>query len=267
MFKPTMGNLFSGSGAWELAAQMCGIDVLFEAEIEPFPVALEAKRFPNALQLGDVSKIDGHKIPMVDILTNSSPCQDLSIAGKRAGMDGERSGLFMEAVRIAKEMRDAYKQLQLRGTDEHIRPLRFWCWENVPGVFSSNGGEDFRSAIEEVARIAEPTAVIPKPPKQGWGYAGVVDGDGWQIAWRTMDLQFFGCPQRRKRVFLIADLGGQSAGEILFERESEPWDFAEIASTWENTSRSLEDRIDIASRIIRGELCGTSEGMGGGVRE
>ena len=263
----TMGNLFSGSGAWELAAKLCGIDVLFEAEIEPFPVALEAKRFPEAIQLGDVSKIDGHKIPLVDILTNSSPCQDLSIAGKRAGMDGERSGLFMEAVRIAKEMLDAYKQLQLRGTDEHIRPLRYFCWENVPGVFSSNGGDDFRTALEEMARIADPTAVIPEPPKQGWGYAGVVDGEGWQIAWRTMDAQFWGVPQRRRRVFVVLDIRGASAGAVLLEREGSSWHFAEIASTWQMSARSLEDRIDLASRIVRGEVLGTPEGVGGGVRE
>ena len=264
MSRVTMGNLFSGSGAWELAAKLCGIDVLFEAEIEPFPVALEAKRFPEAIQLGDVSKINGAEIPPVDIFTNSSPCQDLSIAGKRAGLDGERSGLFGEAVRITKEMRSATKQLQLRQPNEHIRP-RFWCWENVPGVFSSNGGEDFRAVIEEVARIKDPSVVIPKPDK--WSNSGVVEGDGWQIAWRVLDAQFFGVPQRRRRVFLVADFGGQCAGEILLEQQGLSWHFAEITSAWESTSRSLEDRIDLASRIVRGEVCGTSEGMGGGVKE
>ena len=264
MSKPTMGNLFSGSGAWELAAKLCGIEPLWEAEIEPFPVALEAKRFPNCIQLGDVSKINGAEIPPVDIFTNSSPCQDLSIAGKRAGLDGERSGLFGEAVRITKEMRNATERLHLREPNEHIRP-RFWCWENVPGVFSSNGGEDFRAVIEEVARIKDPSVVIPRPTK--WSNAGVVNGNGWQIAWRILDAQFHGVPQRRRRLFLIADLGGQCAAEILFERESLQRHFAEIASAWEDTSRSLEDRIDLASRIVRGEVRGTPEGMGGGVRE
>ena len=260
----TMGNLFSGSGAWELAARLCGIEPLWEAEIEPFPVALEAKRFPNCIQLGDVSKINGAEIPPVDIFTNSSPCQDLSIAGRRAGLDGERSGLFGEAVRITKEMRNATKQLQLREPNEPIRP-RFWCWENVPGVFSSNGGEDFRAVIEEVARIKDPSVVIPRPDK--WTNSGVVEGDGWQIAWRILDAQFWGVPQRRRRVFLVADFGGQCAGEVLFEPKGVSWHFAEIRNAWEDTSRSLEDRIGIASRIISGELCGTSEGMGGGVRE
>lgn len=256
--RPTMGNLFSGSGTWELAAKMVGMDVLFEAEIEPFPVAVEAKRFPEALQLGDVSKINGADIPPVDVLTNSSPCQDLSVAGKRAGLDGERSGLFSEAIRITKEMRE---HDAVGRADEYIRP-RFWGWENVPGAFSSNRGEDFRSVIEQVARIIEPTAVIPLPEKGRWGYSGVVDGDGWQIAWRTMDAQFFGVPQRRRRVFLIADFAGHCAAEILFERESVSWNFAEIAETWKDTSRSLGDRISAAGRIVMGEVQRTEEGVG-----
>lgn len=243
----TMGNLFSGSGAWELAARMCGIEVLFEAEIEPFPVAVEKKRFPNAVQLGDVSKIKGADIPSVDIFTNSSPCQDLSVAGKRAGLEGQRSGLFAEAIRITKEMREHDKTN--RGPDEHIRP-RFWCWENVPGAFSSNKGEDFRIVLEEVARIADPSVAIPFPESGKWEKSGVVDGEGWQIAWRTMDAQYFGVPQRRRRIFLVADFNGGGAAEVLFERKSMSWHFAEIADTWKDTSRSLEDRIACAGEII-----------------
>lgn len=248
--KLTMGNLFSGSGAWELAAQICGIEVLFEAEIEPFPVALEAKRFPNAIQLGDVSKINGAEIPPVDILTNSSPCQGLSVAGKRGGLNDERSGLFSEAIRITKEMQNAYRQRIRSGrADDDIRPLRYWCWENVPGALSSNRGEDFRTVIEEVARLVEEDAVIPFPEK-GWSNAGVVDGDGWQIAYRVMDAQYYGVAQRRRRVFLVADLTGHSATEVLFEREGVSWNFKEIAEAWKDTSRSLGDRIGIASRIV-----------------
>ncbi len=263
MRRPTMGNLFSGSGTWELAAKMCGIDVMWEAEIEPFPVAVEAKRFPEAIQLGDVSKISGADIPPVDIMTNSSPCQDLSIAGKRDGLSGERSGLFNDAVRIAKEMLNAERNR----TDDDIpvakdrRPkLRFWCWENVPGALSSNKGEDFRTVIESVARLVQEDAVIPLPPK-GWSNAGVVDGDGWQLAWRVMDAQYFGVPQRRRRIFLVADLAGKCAGEVLFERESLPGYFAEIASSWEDTSRSLGERISVASRIVMGGVSGETEGM------
>jgi len=259
----THGNLFSGSGTWELAAQICGIRTLWEAEIEPFPVAVEAARFPDAIQLGDVSKISGADIPVVDIMTNSSPCQDLSVAGKRAGLDGERSGLFDQAIRICKEMRDAQRRLHSGWTDDDFRLLRprFWCWENVPGAFSSNNGEDFRIVIESVARMVEEDAVIPVPPK-GWSYSGVVDLERGQIAWRTMDAQFYGVPQRRRRIFLVADLGGHSAGAVLLEREGLSWHFAEIAEAWKDTSRSLADRIDTAGRIVRGEVRRTEEGMG-----
>ena len=248
--KITMGNFFSGSGTWELAAKMCGIDVLFESEIEPFPVELEAKRFPEAIQLGDIANVSGAEMPPVDILTNSSPCQDLSVAGKRAGLDGERSGLFLEVIRITKEMRNADKIRSERSV-EYIRP-RFWCWENVPGALSSAGGADFRTVLEETIGIVEPEVHVSQPKK--WGKNGIVDGDNWQLAWRIMDAQYYGVAQRRRRLYLVLDTFGHSAGEILFERESVSWNFAEIAETWQRTSLSLEDRIGIASRIISGEL-------------
>ena len=248
--KITMGNFFSGSGTWELAAKMCGIDVLFESEIEPFPVELEAKRFPEAIQLGDIANVNGAEMPPVDILTNSSPCQDLSVAGKRAGLDGERSGLFLEVIRITKEMRNADRIRSGRAT-EYIRP-RFWCWENVPGALSSAGGADFRTVLEETIGIVEPEVHVSQPKK--WGKNGIVDGDNWQLAWRIMDAQYYGVAQRRRRLYLVLDTFGHSAGEILFERESVSWNFAEIAETWKRTSLSLEDRIGIASRIISGEL-------------
>lgn len=253
----THGNLFSGSGTWELAAKLFGIRTLWEAEIEPFPVALEAVRFPEAKQLGDVSKIHGWDIEPVDIMTNSSPCQDLSVAGGRSGLAGERSGLFADAVRIAKEMRDAQRRMGA----VKLRP-RFWCWENVPGAFSSNQGEDFRSVLEQTAKIADETVSIPRPPKGKWEHAGVVDGDGWQIAWRTMDAQFYGVPQRRRRVFLVADFGGGGgAAEILFERESVPWHFAEVAKTWQDTSRSLGERIASAREYLEGRRSETTGGL------
>ena len=248
--KITMGNFFSGSGTWELAAKMCGIDVLFESEIESFPVELEAKRFPEAIQLGDIANVNGAEIPPVDILTNSSPCQDLSVAGKRAGLDGERSGLFLEVIRITKEMRNADRIRSGRAT-EYIRP-RFWCWENVPGALSSAGGADFRTVLEETIGIVEPEVHVSQPKK--WGKNGIVDGDNWQLAWRIMDAQYYGVAQRRRRLYLVLDSFGHRAGEILFERESVSWNFAEIAETWQRTSLSLEDRIGIASRIINGEL-------------
>lgn len=155
--------------------------------------------------LGNITKI--HNAPFVDCITFGSPCQDLSIAGKRAGLTGERSGLFMEAVRIIKEMRD--KSGGLYPT--------FAVWENVPGAFSSNRGEDFRVVLEELAHIKDHEVSIPRPAKGKWAKAGFIAGNGWSIAWRTFDAQFWGVPQRRRRIAVVLDLGGQRAGEILFE--------------------------------------------------
>lgn len=162
--------------------------------------------------LGDITKIHGDKIEPVDCITFGSPCQDLSIAGRRAGLAGERSGLFMEAVRIIKEMRSSTNGLY----------PTFAVWENVPGAFSSNGGEDFRAVLEELACVEQPDASIPRPSGRGgkWSKAGAIAGNGWSLAWRQLDSQYFGVAQRRKRIALIIDLGGQRAGEILFERTS-----------------------------------------------
>lgn len=165
----------------------------------------------NMIHLGDITKIHGDEIEPVDCITFGSPCQDLSIAGRRAGLAGERSGLFMEAVRIIKEMRKA---------TDGVYPT-FAIWENVPGAFSSNNGEDFRAVLEELARVEQPNAVIPGPPRGGrWSKAGAIAGNGWSLAWRQLDSQYFGVAQRRKRIALVADFGGQRAGEILFERTS-----------------------------------------------
>lgn len=155
--------------------------------------------------LGDITKI--HNAPFVDCITFGSPCQDLSVAGKRAGLAGERSGLFMEAVRIIKEMR-----VQSGG----VYPT-FAVWENVPGAFSSNKGEDFRAVLEELARIKEPEVSITRPEKEKWAKSGFICGNGWSVAWRTLDAQYWGVPQRRRRIALVMDLAGQRAGEILFE--------------------------------------------------
>lgn len=163
------------------------------------------------IHLGDITKIHGDKVEPVDCITFGSPCQDLSIAGRRAGLAGERSGLFMEAVRIIKEMRSRTNGLY----------PTFAIWENVPGAFSSNNGEDFRAVLEELARIGQADAIVPRPPRGGrWSKAGAIAGNGWSLAWRQLDSQYFGVPQRRKRIALVADFGGQRAGEILFERTS-----------------------------------------------
>ena len=169
------------------------------------------------LHLGDITKINGYTVPIVDVVVGGSPCQDLSVAGKRAGLDGERSGLFMEQLRIIKEMRE--RDRRNGRSDEHIRP-RYMVWENVPGAFSSNKAEDFRIVLEETAKVIDKDAVIPMPDKGKWTTSGCIMGDGWSIAWRVCDAQFYGVPQRRRRIALIADFGGHSAPEILFVRKS-----------------------------------------------
>ena len=192
---------------------------------------------------GDITKLDGHNLPLVDIVTGGSPCQDLSVAGKRAGLAGERSGLFMEQVRIIKEMRDeSTKQLRLRGADVNIRFIqpRYMVWKNVPGAFSSNKGEDFRCVLEETARIADKNAVIPRPENGKWTPSGCILGDGWSIAWRVHDAQFWGVPQRRKRIALVADFGGSTAPEILFERESVSGNTTESGEKGQGASTTSE---------------------------
>jgi DNA (cytosine-5)-methyltransferase 1 len=171
------------------------------------------------IHYGDITKINGYDVPIVDCIIGGSPCQDLSVAGKRAGLDGERSGLFMEQIRITKEMRD--NDSRSGRSNEFLRP-RFFVWENVPGAFSSNKGEDFRVVLEEIAKVVEKDAVIPMPPKNKWTTSGAVVGDGWSIAWRILDAQFWGVPQRRRRIALVADFGGGCAPEILFERYCMP---------------------------------------------
>ena len=179
--------------------------------------------------LGDITKIHGDKIEPVGCITFGSPCQDLSIAGRRAGLAGERSGLFMEAVRIIKEM---------RSSTNGMYPT-FAVWENVPGAFSSNGGEDFRAVLEELARVEQPDASIPRPSGRGgrWSKAGAIAGNGWSLAWRQLDAQYWGVPQRRKRIALVVDFGGQRAAEILFERTSLSGNPDESIKAWEATPR------------------------------
>ena len=199
--------------------------------------------------LGDITKIDGHKVPLVDIVTGGSPCQDLSVAGKRAGLNGERSGLFMEQIRIIKEMRDeSTKRLRSGGATfdiRHIRP-RYMVWENVPGAISSNKGEDFRAVLEETAKVVCENAVIPRLEGGRWTPSGCIMGDGWSIAWRVHDAQFWGVPQRRKRIALVADFGGDTAPEILFERKSVSGDIETSRETREEVAGVIGENIDKA---------------------
>lgn len=209
----TMGSLFDGIGGFPLAAIRCGIEPLWASEIEAFPIAVTQKHFPNMVHVGDITQLNGAELPPVDIICGGSPCQDLSVAGARAGLTGERSGLFGEQIRIIKEMRDADKQ---RGrTDLLVRP-RFGVWENVPGAFSSAEGEDFKVVLQSFLQIEEPYLDVIRPETGRWEYAGAVLGLRSCVAWVTWDAQYFGVPQRRRRIFLVADFAGYSPIEILF---------------------------------------------------
>lgn len=224
----THGALFSGSGGFELAARMCGIKSLWASEIEPFPIKVTKARFPDMEHIGDIGMADGEKLAPVDIISGGSPCQDMSIAGRRQGLKGERSVLFMDYIRIVKEMRK-----------KHGKP-RYMVWENVPGAFSSNKGEDFRCVLEEIAGIAEPGVSIPRPPKGKWRNEGEIVGDGYSIAWRVLDAQYWGVPQRRRRIFLVADFSSECAGKILFEREGLSRNFTESRKETQDIAASPE---------------------------
>ena len=202
--------------------------------------------------LGDITKLSGYTVPVVDVITGGSPCQDLSMAGKRAGLDGERSGLFMEQIRIVKEMRQ--RDRDDGRADELLRP-RYMVWENVPGAFSSNGGADFQAVLTEIVRIAEPEAPnVPMPDKAKWSKSGCIYDDmgRWSVAWRVHDAQFWGVPQRRKRIALVADFGGLTAPEILFERKGLSRHFEpcgkEGKGTAGTTGRSTTGEISFSNR-------------------
>lgn len=216
----TIGSLFDGIGGFPLAAVHNGIVPVWASEIEAFPIEVTRIRFPDMIHVGDITKLKGAELPPVDIICGGSPCQDLSVAGARAGLAGERSGLFMEQVRLVKEMRNADER---RGRTAHtIRP-RYMVWENVPGAFSSGTpkGEDFRIVLEEIVRVKSDTLSVPRPYPWPWQSAGrIVLGDDFSLAWRCLDAQYWGVPQRRKRIFLVADFAGRSADKILFDQES-----------------------------------------------
>lgn len=237
-------SLFDGSGGFPLAASLCGIEPVYAAEVEPYPIAVTKNRFPKMKHLGDVSKVKGGEIEPVDIITFGSPCQDMSIAGKRAGLkhadmgDDEttRSGLFLEAIRIIKEMREA---------TNGVYP-RYAIWENVPGAFSSNRGEDFRTVLEEFIRVKEKDAVMPDVPKAGWPYADCYSGNGWSLAYRVFDAQYWGVPQSRRRIYLVADFRGQRAGEILLKPEGLRRNSAQSGTHGQETARCAKNSVGTA---------------------
>ena len=231
MSKLTLGSLFDGSGGFPLGGLLCGITPVWSSEIEPFAVRVTTKRLPKVKHYGDVSTLSGTELPPVDIITFGSPCQDMSIAGKRAGLDGSRSNLFYEAIRIVKEMRDK----------TNGKYPRFIVWENVPGAFSSNGGEDFKAVLESVCSVKEDKADIPRYEK--WPNAGEIVADDYSVAWRVFDAQYWGVPQRRKRIYLVADFGGGCAGKILFESEGVSGYSKKGSFPWQRTAEDTQNSI------------------------
>ena len=202
--------------------------------------------------LGDICKIDGSKIPPVDIITFGSPCQDLSVAGRREGLAGARSGLFMEAVRVIKEMRNATTELSMRGADGHIQPS-VAVWENVPGAFSSNHGDDFRCVLEELARIKDPEVSIPMPVG-GWRPSGFIRGNGFAITWRTHNAEFWGVPQRRKRISVVADFRDEPRPEVQFVSES-------LSGNFETGEQQGEEIAGIVGEDADSAICLQGNGI------
>ena len=227
----TLGSLFDGSGGFPLGGVLAGITPKWASEIEPFPIRVTTARFPNIKHYGDISTLDGSELEPVDIISFGSPCQNLSVAGKREGLDGDRSSLFYEAIRIVKEMREA----------TNGKYPRYIVWENVPGAFSSNKGEDFKAVLEEICKVKDGQMSISKPAK--WENAGRIMGDGFSIAWRLLDAQYWGVPQRRQRIYLVADFDGGSAGKILFESEGLSGYSAQGFKSWQNAANGITEGV------------------------
>ena len=236
----TLGSLFDGSGGFPLGGLISGITPVWASEIEPFPIRVTTKRLPFMKHYGDISQMDGGKIEPVDIITFGSPCTDMSVAGRRAGLEGQQSVLFYQAIRIIKEMRCA----------TNGKYPRYIVWENVPGAFSSNGGEDFKAVLEAVIGVAEPETQVPMPEKSRWPYADCYMGDGWSVAYRVLDAQFWGVPQRRKRIYLVADFAGGRAFDILFKSEGVSGYSAEGFRSWQRTAGSAADCTGTASLCL-----------------
>lgn len=260
----TLGSLFDGSGGFPLGGLISGVTPVWASEIEPFPIRVTTKRLPFMKHYGDVSALSGGDLEPVDIITFGSPCQDMSVAGRRAGLDGSRSNLFYEAVRIAKEMREA----------TNGRYPTWLCWENVPGAFSSNSGSDFKAVLDEIRKIKDPEADTPRPAK--WPNAGCVLADDHSVAWRVFDAQYWGVPQRRKRIYLVADLAGQRAGKVLFESEGVSGYTPQGFRSWQGSAGAAEEgahpagigtdgyngAIDTVAATL-GVNCGMSTGRNG----
>lgn len=236
----TLGSLFDGSGGFPLGGLISGITPLWASEIEPFPIRVTTKRLPQMKHYGDVSAQNGANLPPVDIITFGSPCQDMSVAGKRSGLDGERSSLFYQAVRIVKEMR----------CKTNGKYPRFVVWENVQGAFSSNKGEDFRAVLSSLCKIKREDYAVPELPNGKWDNAGCIMAEDFSLAWRLFDAQYWGVPQRRKRIYLVADLDGGSAGKIPFESEGVSGYTSQGFRSWQGTAGSAEESVGASSLCL-----------------
>ncbi len=259
----TLGSLFDGIGGFPYAASFYGIRTLWASEIIPECVSVTRKHFPDMEHVGDITKLHGGKLPPVDIITFGSPCQDLSVAsGRRLGLAGERSGLFLEAIRIIREMQEA----------TNGEYPKFAIWENVPGALSSSSRRDFKAVLEAFTE-----AEVPMPGSGQWANAGMVRGGGVDLAWCVYDAQHFGTAQRRRRIFLVADFRGERAGEILFVPKSLSGYFAAGGTPRQEPAAYAENGIGAAGAGIDGHNaqltggvaatlgtnCGTSTGQGG----
>lgn len=253
--KMTLGSLFDGSGGFPLGAVLTGIEPLWASEIEPFPIRVTTKRLPMVKHLGDVRYINGTDIKPVDIITFGSPCTNLSVAGLRAGIHGEQSSLFFEAIRIIKEMRCS--------TDG--RYPRYAVFENVPGVFNSGHGDDFRQILEAFISIKNERLSVPLPENSRWLSAGEIVGDGFSLVWRTLDAQYFGVAQRRRRCYLVADFNGERANEILFESESLSGNPPQSSFPWQAAAGGIETCVGASSTLVLNDQGGDRMDITAGV--
>lgn len=246
----TLGSLFDGIGGWQIAAVRAGIKPVWSSEIAPFPAAVTAKHFPETLQMGDITKLDGTTLPPVDIICAGSPCQGLSLAGKRRGLQDERSGLFIKSVEI-------FRQMRVASDGEYPR---FFVWENVLGAFSSNRGEDFQAVLTEIGQTD-----VPMPRNGKWAPAGLARLPKCDIAWRTLDAQFWGVPQRRRRIFLIADFAEKNrcAAEVLFVEQSVSRDTAESSTARKEVAAVAGDGAEVSSWCIAGNIINRKDKNGG----
>lgn len=234
----TLGSLFDGSGGFCLGAIYSDIKPIWASEVAPYPIRVTTKRMPEVKHYGDISKMSGKDIEPVDIITFGSPCQDMSIAGRREGLEGNRSSLFFEAIRIIQEMREV---------TGNAKP-RYIVWENVTGSFSSNKGEDFRKVLSEICKLKDSSLDVPTPTR--WLQAGQIMGDDFSLAWRVLDAQYWGVPQRRKRVYLVADFNGRSAGKVLFESEGLPWDIRACQAKGKDIATATRDGTNSSSTAL-----------------